>query len=198
MRLILSTQNPSKALQIQTLLNIPELEVITLAELDIHDDVEENGTTLEENAAAKALFAYEKIGGYCIGEDTGLYIDTLDGRPGIHAKRWAGENTTTEEIRDFTLEQLRNVPFEKRTATFKTVAVLMTPDGSRHVFNGEKAGHILETPRMECQPAMPYSALVQPLGESRTWVEMSTEEENAISHRGIAIRALRDFLLKRI
>lgn len=198
MKIILSTQNPSKALQIQTLLNIPGLEVVTLAQIDIHDDVEENGVTLEENATTKALFAHEKIGGYCVGEDTGLYIDALDGMPGIHAKRWAGDNTTTEDIRDYTLLKLQAVPFEKRTAKFVTVVVLITPDGTRHLFEGEKLGHILEVPRMECQPAMPYSALFQPLGESRTWAEMSTEEENAISHRGIAIRALRDFLLKQI
>ena len=78
MKLILSTQNPSKALQIQTLLNLPELEVVTLAELEISDDVEETGTTLEENALIKTLFAYEKLGGYCIGEDTGLYFLNLD------------------------------------------------------------------------------------------------------------------------
>ncbi len=196
MRIILSTKNPSKALQIQTLLNDDAFEVVTLGEIGIHDDVVEDGNTLEENAFKKAIFAFEQTGEYVIAEDTGLFIDALAGRPGIHAARWAGDSATTEEIRDYTLEQLRNVPLELRTATFKTVAIVMFPDGSHTVCTGELPGLILLEPRMECQPKMPYSALFQPLGHQKTWAEMTTEEENAISHRGEAFRNVRDILLK--
>ena len=196
MRIILSTKNPSKALQIQTLLSDDAFEVVTLGEIGIHDDVVEDGNTLEENAFKKAIFAFEQTGEYVIAEDTGLFIDALAGRPGIHAARWAGDSATTEEIRDYTLEQLRNVPLELRTATFKTVAIVMFPDGSHTVCTGELPGLILLEPRMECQPKMPYSALFQPLGHQKTWAEMTTEEENAISHRGEAFRNVRDILLK--
>jgi XTP/dITP diphosphohydrolase len=195
MKIIVSTQNPGKAAQIQVLLSIPRLEVVSLFELGILDDVEESGTTLEENAVIKTLFAHEKLGGYCVGEDTGLYIDALNGSPGIYAKRWAGESVTTEGIRNFVLEQLKNVPLKERTATFKTVAILITPDGTRHMFTGEMQGRILQTPRTACQPGLPYSSVFQPTGEDRVLSEMAVAEVNAISHRGVAFQALRNFLL---
>ncbi len=195
MQLIISTQNPGKAAQIAGLLSIPGLKVVSLSQLGVTDDVEETGQTLEENALIKTTFAHEMFGGYCAGEDTGLYIDALNGQPGIHAKRWAGENTSTEGIRDFALKQLEGVSPPKRTATFKTVAVLITPEGNRHVFTGELSGEILVEPRTACTPGMPYAGIFLPDGESRTLSEMSSEELNGISHRGLAFQALRDFLL---
>lgn len=194
MRIILSTKNPSKAVQIQALLNDDTFEVITLADVGIHDDVIEDGDTLEANALLKARFGFEQTGACVVAEDSGLYIDALAGRPGIHAARWAGEEATTEEIMNFTLEQLRDVPTELRTATFKTVAVIIFPDGRTEVCSGELAGTILETPRTKCQPKMPYSPIFQPLGHTMTWAEMTTEEENAISHRGQAIRKIKTLL----
>jgi XTP/dITP diphosphohydrolase len=198
MRIILSTKNPSKALQIQTLLNDDTFEVVTLADIGIHDDVVEDGDTLEANALKKAQFAFEQTGEYVIAEDSGLYIDALDGRPGVYAARWAGEEASSEEIMNFTLKQLEGVPEEARTATFRTVAIVMTPNGKIEVCTGELAGRMLPTPRTVCQPKMPYSPLFQPLGHDKTWAEMTTEEENDISHRGKAFRQVREMLRRHI
>lgn len=197
MRIILSTKNPSKGLQIQTLLNDDIFEVVTLADIGIHDDVIEDGETLEANALKKANFAFEQTGEYVIAEDSGLYIDALDGWPGVYAARWAGEEASTEDIMHFTLRQLEGVPEAARTATFKTVAIVILPDGHIEICTGELTGRMLTEPRTTCQPKMPYSPLFQPHGQNKTWAEMTTEEENAISHRGQAFRQVREVLRRR-
>jgi XTP/dITP diphosphohydrolase len=193
MELILSTRNPSKAEQIKTLLRGLPIEVLTLEDMGIVGEAIEDGTTLEENALKKARFAHKHSGQWSIADDTGLFIDALDGAPGIHAARWAGEGKTTEEIMHFTLEKLRHVPPHNRTATFKTVAVAMSPEGKQYNFLGVAKGALLTAPRCAPQLKMPYSALFVPDGQPKVWAEMSTEEENAISHRGKAFFQLRRF-----
>lgn len=193
MKLTVSTRNPSKAEQIGALLKNLPLQVESLEEAGIVGEVVEDGTTLEENATKKALFAHQ-VGHWSVADDTGLFIDALDGQPGIFAARWAGEDATTEDIMNFTLGKLQNVPKEQRAATFRTCAVLITPDGDQLVFFGEVPGTLLTSPRVPCQPKMPYSAIFVPQGQEKAWAEMTVEEENAISHRGIAFRKLRSFL----
>ncbi|MEN9920829.1 MAG: hypothetical protein RL538_722 [Candidatus Parcubacteria bacterium] len=193
--IILSTQNPSKALQIKTLLNDDRFEVVSLGSLGITEEVIEDGETLEANARKKALFGLEKTGLCTIAEDTGLFIDALDGKPGIYAARWVGHDATTEEIVAHTLKELRGVPPQKRTATFKTVAVAAFPDGTIVACEGSIAGTILEQPRSTPQPGMHYSILFQPNGQDMVWAEMTTEEQNVISHRGQAFRQLRAALV---
>ncbi len=194
MKIILSTHNSSKAEQIKALLQGFPAEVLTLSEVGVRESGVEDGKTLAENAAKKARFAREKTGEWSMADDTGLFIDALNGAPGIHAARWAGKSATTEEIMQFTLEKLRGVPLSKRTARFETVAVIVSPEGVEHVFSGEVRGVLLEAPRVPCQPNMPYSALFQPEGETQVWAEMSVEAENKISHRGKAFKQVRDFL----
>jgi XTP/dITP diphosphohydrolase len=193
MEIILSTKNRSKIDQIKALLNELDIQVLSLSEAGIEGEAVEDGTTLEENAFKKASFANKQTGKWAIADDTGLFIDALDGKPGIHAARWAGDDLTTEQIRDFTLKKLKDVKEENRTATFTTVAVIISPKGEKTVFNGSVKGKILSTPRTECQPNMPYSALFVPDGQNKVWAEMDVDEENRISHRGQAFRQVRDF-----
>lgn len=192
--LILSTRNPSKALQIKDIfVELPVL-IRTLDEEGIEGEVVEDGSTLEENASKKALFAAQRSGKPSIADDTGIFIDALDGLPGIRSARWAGEDATTEEILRFTLEKLRDVPESKRTASFRTVAVLAYPDGRTESFTGEVLGTVIFEPRTESHPKMPYSAIFVPAGQSKVWTEMTVEEENAISHRGQAFRKMREYV----
>ena len=193
MEVILSTRNRSKADQIKAMLTGLNITVLTLSEAGIEGEAIEDGTTLEENAFKKASFANAQSGKWSIADDTGLFIDALGGRPGIHAARWAGDGKTTEEIRDFTLDQLKDVKDGDRTATFSTVAVIVSPTGEKTVFTGSVNGRLLETPRMECQPNMPYSALFVPDGQDKVWAEMNVDEENAVSHRGQAFQQVREF-----
>lgn len=194
MDLILSTRNPSKAEQIKAVFAGLPVRVLTLEEAGVEGEAVEDGTTLSENAAKKALFGAKETGKWCIADDTGLFIDALDGRPGIHAARWAGDDASTEDILNYTLNALKDVPGEKRTAAFRTVAVLARPDGTLVEFMGEAPGSLLEAPRVPFQPKMPYSAIFVPEGGEKSWAEMTVEEENKVSHRGKAFGQLRDYL----
>ncbi len=195
MEIILSTRNQSKVTQIKNILDGLDLTVLSLSDANIEGEAVEDGTTLEENALKKALFASKQTGKWAIADDTGLFIDAWGGKPGIHAARWAGDGLSTEEIMRRTLRKLEGVPIEGRTATFKTCAVVTSPD-EKHIgfFTGKVRGTILIEPRTVCQPNMPYSAIFVPDGHDKVWAEMSTEEENAISHRGEAFRQVREFL----
>ena len=197
MEIILSTGNRSKIEQIKAALEDLGIPILSLAEAGVVGEVEEDGSTLEENAFKKAQFVHSQTGKWSMADDTGIFIDALDGEPGIHSARWAGPNATTEQIRDFALQKLSGVPLEKRTATFKTVVVIISPNGEMDSFSGKVRGCLLETPRTPCQPNMPYSGIFVPdgqeKGKEKVWAEMSVEEENAISHRGEAFRKVKNF-----
>ena len=198
MDIILSTRNPSKAVQIQGCFEGSSIKILTLDDVGISGEAIEDGKTLEENALKKALFAYEKSGkkAWVMSDDTGLFIRALNDEPGVYAARWAGESATTDEITEHAIKKLSGI--SDRRATFKTVVVVINPDGETMFFSGEVHGNMQETPRVKPQPKMPYSPLFQPEGSDKVWAEMSTEEENAISHRGIAFRQAREFLEKLI
>jgi XTP/dITP diphosphohydrolase len=170
------------------------IDVLSLDDAGIQGEALEDGETLEANALKKARFAHEKSGKWAMADDTGIFIDSLGGRPGIYAARWAGESASTAEITQFTLNQLKDVPLEKRTATFRTVAAVISPDGSEHLFTGEVSGSILPAEKKQPQPKMPYSGIFQPDGFDTVWAEMTIEEENQISHRGQAFSKVRKFL----
>lgn len=192
MDIILSTRNPSKALQIQEVFDGSDVTVLTLDDVGIKGEAVEDGTTLEENAFKKADFAHTlSPNSWTMADDTGLFITALNGEPGIHAARWAGD-VSTDEITEYTLQRLEGAL--DRSAIFRTIVVLISPEGERHVFTGEIEGSLLEARRVPPQPKMPYSPLFVPIGQTLCWAEMSTEEENRISHRGIAFRKVLEFL----
>lgn len=194
MEIILSTRNPSKVVQISAVFQGLPVVIFSLDDAGILGEGIEDGETLEENSYKKAYFAWEQTRKWSMADDTGLYIDALGGEPGIKAARWAGEAATTDEIRAYTLQRLAHVPLEKRTATFKTVATLISPTGEKYFFEGEVKGILLTEPCTIAQPKMPYSSLFVPHGYTKTWAEMTTEEENEISHRGQAFRKVREFV----
>jgi XTP/dITP diphosphohydrolase len=191
MKIILATRNPSKAVQIKAMFADLAITVATLTEAGIEGEAVEDGETLEANALKKARYAH-RTGCWSMADDTGLFIDALDGRPGIHAARWAGETATTDEITQYTLGQLEGAL--DRTATFKTVVALMTPAGDTLLFSGAVKGTLLDAPRTQPQPKMPYSPLFIPDGSEKVWAEMTLEEENAISHRGQAFQQVCQYL----
>jgi len=196
MEIILATTNPSKVEQIALILNSSSHNVISMHKAGVIGEAVEDGTTLEQNAFKKAIFAWQQTKTWCMADDTGIFIDALDGLPGINAARWAGE-VSTEAIMQHTLTQLVGVRSDERTATFKTSAVVITPSGDSVTFTGELRGSILMEAKVPCQPKMPYSAIFQPHGHSKVWAEMTTEEENEISHRGQAFAQVRTFLEQR-
>jgi XTP/dITP diphosphohydrolase len=194
MNIILSTRNPSKLLQIQEIFDDSNIQVLTLDDVNIQGEAVEDGTLLEENAYKKAWFAYENAGRnvWTMADDTGLFITALNGEPGIYAARWAGENASLAETMNFCLQKLQSA--QDRSAVFRTAVVVISPDGESHVFFGEIQGHMLTAPRVPPQPKMPYSALFVPDGQDLAWAEMTTQQENTISHRGIVFRKVKSFL----
>lgn len=193
MNIILSTTNPSKAEQIKAMFTNPSIKILTLSEAGIEGEAVEDGISLGENAMKKVQYVKERLSepAWIMADDTGLFINALGGRPGIHAARWAGD-VSTDEITQYTLKQLEGKT--DRSATFKTVVYLMTPDGRTLQFEGEVDGHLAEAPKVPAQPKMPYSPLFTPVGTNKVWGEMTVEEENAVSHRGKAFRKVAAFL----
>jgi XTP/dITP diphosphohydrolase len=193
MNIILSTRNPSKAEQIKAVFVDVPVAVLSLADAGIEGEAVEDGATLEVNSMKKAMFAH-RPGQWSMADDTGLFIDALGGRPGVYSARWAGETAKTDEITQYTIKQLEGV--KDRSATFKTVVALISPEGEQKFFSGEVRGILLDAPRVPPQPKMPYSPLFVPEGSDKVWAEMTTQEENAISHRGKAFRLTREHILK--
>lgn len=196
MEIILSTRNPSKALQVKAafagaFVNGAPVNVLTLSDAGIEGGGVEDGETLEHNARKKAEYAH-KPGFWSMSDDTGLFLPTLNGRPGVHAATWAGDTATTSEITQYTLRQLEGK--SDRSALFVSHIIIIDPDGEEHSFVGEMKGRLLEAERGMPQPKMPYSALFVPDGHEKVLAAMSVEEENEISHRGIALRKARAFL----
>lgn len=196
--IILSTRNPSKTEQIKTIFNGLPVRILTPEEAGVTGDAVEDGKTLEENALKKAHFVWGHTKRWCLADDTGLFIDALGGRPGIHSARWAGADATTEQIMRFTLEKLKDVAPPNRTATFQTVAVLIAPDGTPSTFTGAVKGVLLTKPRVPFQPKMPYSSLFVPDGQPKVWAEMKVDEENEVSHRGKAFRQVKEFIKREL
>lgn len=152
----------------------------------------EDGTTIDENAIKKALFAHQP-GKYAMSDDTGIFINALGGQPGVLSARWAGEKATTDEITQHTLKQMEGKT--DRSATFRSAVALIDPDGDIHIFHGESRGTLLEFAKVKAQPDMPYSPIFVPEGRTMVYAEMTPEAANEISHRGKAFAKAFRFLV---
>jgi XTP/dITP diphosphohydrolase len=208
--LVLATQNADKAREIVEIfvdhaaVPIAALEVqgvaylvdtteriaesaAALPQLSEAPDVEETGTTLDENARIKASALAEAFGLVAIADDTGLEVDGLGGRPGVYSARYAGENATYQDNVDKLLRELGAAT--ERTARFATVAMACWPDGREVAARGEVEGEISTTSRGA--GGFGYDPVFVPdEGDGRTFAEMTAAEKHAVSHRGRAFRAL--------
>jgi len=149
-------------------------------------DVEETGTTFEENARIKAEAVGRAFGTVAVAEDTGLVVDSLGGRPGVQTARYAGAGATAADNVRKLLDEVRG---RSRAARFVTVALVWRPDGDETVVRGEVEGSIAEEPRGD--GGWGYDPVFVPRdADGRTFAEMSAPEKHALSHRGRAFRAL--------
>jgi XTP/dITP diphosphohydrolase len=192
-KLVLATANPDKAAEIRAVLRDAGIIVELMPRPDDVPEVEENGATLEENARLKAVALCEATGLPAVADDTGLAVDALDGAPGVHSARYAGEDATYADNVDKLLTTLRDVEARDRTARFTTVALARWPDGREVVAVGEVEGVIATTPRGE--GGFGYDPVFVPVeGDGRTFAEMTAAEKHRVSHRGRAFRTLADGL----
>ena len=190
MKLVLATANPHKAEEIAAVLGTRFELIPRPANVA---DVDETGITLVDNARLKAVALTQATGMAALADDTGLFIDALDGDPGVYSARWSGEGCSYADNIAKALRELDGVPLEKRTARFVTVALVSMPDGRELAAEGEVRGHISLSARGS--GGFGYDPVFVPdEGDGRTLAEMTAQEKNAISHRGRAMRALADLL----
>ena len=188
-RFVLATANKDKAAEITPILAGFEL----LPRPDDVPDVDETGDTLEENARLKAVALVEATGEAAVADDTGLEVDALGGKPGVHTSRFAGEHATYADNVAKMLSTLDGVPLEQRGAKFRTVALARFPDGREVVVEGNVRGTI--APEARGSSGFGYDPVFIPdEGDGRTFAEMDAAEKHELSHRGRAFRALAEAL----
>lgn len=190
-KLILSTDNTHKVIEIKEALEgLPLLIQGKSSLLQEPLEVEENLDTLEGNAGLKARALAEKLPGhYILADDTGLFVSSLNGEPGVHSARYGGDH----DDRKNNLKLLENLKDqEDRSAYFKTVLFLIDPSGKEVILEGICPGKILKD--FQGQEAFGYDPLFLPDNFQKSFAQMTTEEKNAISHRGRALAKLRDYL----
>lgn len=194
MKLIFATHNIGKVKEIRTLLEGLPVEVMSADEAGVREDVVEDGATFQENALKKARFVAERTGEWAVADDSGVCIEVLGGKPGVHSARWAGEDATDEVMVGHTLRAVEDVPEGKREAWFESAVALVAPDGREWTFVGKVNGCIAIQPRGINRPKLPYDLIFIPEGHDRTFAEMSDVEKNSMSHRGRAFQKLREFM----
>lgn len=192
-RLILSSSNTHKIKEIKEILKDLNLEVVSKDDLGFKDfDVVEDKDSLEGNAFKKAEELSKLAKGIIIADDTGLFVDALDGAPGVYSARYAGDHVSYKDNNDLLLKNLAGVPMEKRTAYFKTVIALVLEDGSKLMAEGVCRGRIgFEVKGVN---GFGYDPLFIVDGLEKTFGEMSDEEKNSLSHRANALRNLKNIL----
>ncbi len=194
MRVIVATSNRGKLEEIRSTIDLPSLAFTTAAELGCESlDVEETGSTFLENARLKAVAYARHFNMPALADDSGLQVDALGGAPGVYSSRYAGTDGDDAANNRKLLHALKDVADEDRTARFRSVVVLAYPEGGETVAEGACEGSIGRSPRGT--GGFGYDPLFLPFdAPGRSMAELTLEEKNAISHRGSALRGLRDAL----
>jgi len=187
-RLVLASRNARKLAELRRILAGSGLDVVGLADLPAFPEAPETGATFEENALAKARAAAAVTGLLAVADDSGLAVDALNGMPGVLSARWAGRHGDDAANLQLVLDQLIDVPDERRGGTFVCAAALVVPGGAEEVVRGEWRGSLDREPRGH--GGFGYDPIFVPEGECRTSAELDAAEKDAVSHRARALRAL--------
>jgi XTP/dITP diphosphohydrolase len=187
-KLLFATNNLHKLKEVKEIIG-NSFSILSLKDVSIEEDIPETSDTLEGNARQKARTIYEKTGMDCFADDTGLFVDALDGRPGILSARYAGEACTFEDNIRKVLAELQHA--ENRNASFRCVICLIL-GGTEHFFEGRIDGVILNEKRGT--EGFGYDPVFVPKGQSQTFSEMPLYLKNGLSHRGRAIWKMMKFL----
>ncbi|MBO6232626.1 MAG: RdgB/HAM1 family non-canonical purine NTP pyrophosphatase [Clostridia bacterium] len=191
MEIILASNNEHKLKEIRAKLKNGNIKIISQKEAGFNIEVDETGTTFEENAILKAETIYKLAKKPVLAEDGGLEVDYLNGKPGVYSHRFAGENATDEDRRNKILTLLKDVPDEKRTARFRCVGCYIDENGQKHIFEGISEGKIgYESKGTDGFGYDPIFICEY----GKTFAEISAEEKNKISHRGRLIEKFVKYL----
>lgn len=194
-KFIVATRNKGKLKEISEILKGLPFEIISMEEAGIDKEIEESGSTFEENAVIKAEEIFKATGEIVMADDSGLEVDFLDGAPGIYSARFAGEGAADADRNNKLLNLLKDVPFEKRTARFVCAVAVIMPDGRKFTVRGTCEGYIGFKP--EGQNGFGYDPLFYLTDYDKTIAQLDSTEKNKISHRGRALKLMLEEL-KRI
>ena len=191
-RIIFATGNEGKMREIREILKDLDYEILSLKEAGIDIDIVEDGETFEENAVIKATAVMRASGEIVLADDSGLEIDYLNKEPGVMSARYMGENTSYRIKNQILIDRLDGVPDEKRTARFVCVVAAAFPDGRVETRRGTIEGRIAHEPAGE--NGFGYDPIFYYPERKMTTAQMSPEEKNQLSHRGKALRLIREIL----
>jgi len=193
-KLLLATNNKAKVREYRSLLRALPFELVTLSEQGINTVVNEVGESLEENAELKAVAFSAESQLTALADDSGLEVDALGGEPGPVSARCAGEGASDEERVEYLLARLKDVPWQKRSARFRCVIAIATPEGKVGFCSGECPGMITFEPRGE--EGFGYDPIFYLPALTKTMAELSLEVKNTVSHRGEAARKVPSVLAR--
>lgn len=194
MKLIAATNNQGKVKEIKSILGGLGFDVVSLRDMEIDIEIEENGETFEENALIKARTIALLTKHATIADDSGLCVDALGGAPGVYSARYAGEGASDKMLVCKLLSNMKDVPENERGAHFVSAVALVLPDGREYVVRGSAGGHITYEP--DGDGGFGYDPVFCSDETGRTYARMSAEEKNAISHRFRALMELEKLLKK--
>jgi XTP/dITP diphosphohydrolase len=188
MKLVFASNNKNKIAEIQQQVGL-QFQIVSLEEIGCFVDIPETAETIEGNAILKANYVTENFGLPCFADDTGLEIEALNNEPGVYSARYAGEQKNPEDNMNLVLEKLASQT--NRKAQFKTI-IALNVNNEQHLFEGVVKGEI--TTEKSGNMGFGYDPIFQPEGFLTTFAEMSMEQKSVISHRGIAVQKLINFL----
>jgi len=196
MKFIVATKNKNKLSEIKDILKDFPFDVVSMEEVGIGDEIEENADTFEGNALLKAKAIHSKTGGYVMADDSGLCIDALGGAPGIYSARFAGENTDYQTKINKIWEMMKQSGSNSKDARFVCAIAVIDPDGKEYILRGECEGVICD--KIQGNNGFGYDPvfLIPHLG--KTTAQLSPEDKNKISHRGRALAKMVEMLKNEI
>ena len=196
-KLLIATTNPGKLREYKDFLSDLPVDLVSLKDVGITDDVEEKGKTYEENSRAKALFYARKSGLPAISDDGGIEIHALNNEPGIKSRRWLGYEASDEELIDHMVKVSKKLPEENRKATFRLVVSLGLPDGKVYSREGKVEGIIAKKPHQKLLHGYPYRSFFY-LPQANKFYhesELTKDEMKKYNHRYMAVKKLKPILV---
>ncbi|MBQ4283469.1 MAG: RdgB/HAM1 family non-canonical purine NTP pyrophosphatase [Lachnospira sp.] len=194
MRIILASNNKGKIKEVRQILDNPDLEIVTMEEAGVNIDIDENGTTFEENALIKARVVMEHTGCLTIADDSGLEVDAMNKEPGVYSARFMGYDTSYDIKNQAIIDRLEGLKGDDRSARFVCVIAAVFPDGTELTTRGTMEGIIAY--HMDGENGFGYDPILYLPDMAKTSASLTAEEKNAISHRGKALRLMKDKLEK--
>jgi XTP/dITP diphosphohydrolase len=190
MKIVFASNNKNKIQEIQSMLPVT-IQILSLESIGCFEEIPETANTIEGNAIMKANYISEKYGFDCFADDTGLEVESLNGKPGVYSARYAGEQRNSDDNMDLLLRELLDK--SNRKAQFKTV-IALNFEGKQNLFTGIVSGEI--TLEKMGAGGFGYDPIFKPYGYENTFAELALEVKNEIGHRGKATKMLLEFLQK--